>query len=87
MLVMRTRPQHTHTRTHNLQSRLPVVANIVSPLTSWADKMLVDQIGDVTITNDGATILKQLEVDHLPERCSRLSDLQDQEVGMALPQS
>ena len=25
------------------------------------DKMLVDDIGDVTITNDGATILKQLE--------------------------
>ena len=28
------------------------------------DKMLVDDIGDVTITNDGATILKQLEVEH-----------------------
>ncbi len=28
------------------------------------DKMLVDDIGDVTITNDGATILKQLEVTH-----------------------
>jgi T-complex protein 1 subunit alpha len=28
------------------------------------DKMLVDDIGDVTITNDGATILKQLEVQH-----------------------
>ena len=26
------------------------------------DKMLVDDIGDVTITNDGATILKELEV-------------------------
>lgn len=26
--------------------------------------MLVDSIGDVTITNDGATILKQLEVEH-----------------------
>lgn len=28
------------------------------------DKMLVNEIGDVLITNDGATILKQLEVDH-----------------------
>ena len=27
-------------------------------------KMLVDGIGDVTITNDGATILKLLEVGH-----------------------
>jgi T-complex protein 1 subunit alpha len=26
--------------------------------------MLVDEIGDVTITNDGATILRQLEVEH-----------------------
>ena len=28
------------------------------------DKMMVDDIGDVTITNDGATILKLLEVEH-----------------------
>ena len=26
--------------------------------------MLVDEIGDITITNDGATILKQLDLDH-----------------------
>ena len=26
------------------------------------DKMLVDDVGDVTVTNDGATILKLLEV-------------------------
>jgi archaeal chaperonin len=28
------------------------------------DKMLVDQMGDVTITNDGATILKEMDVQH-----------------------
>src|ERR671911_1608694 len=28
------------------------------------DKMLVDSFGDVTITNDGATILKEIEVQH-----------------------
>ena len=27
-------------------------------------QMLVDDIGDVTITNDGATILRLLEVEH-----------------------
>ncbi len=44
--------------------------------------MLVDDIGDVTITNDGATILKQLEVQHPAARVLvDLSDLQDQEVG------
>lgn len=28
------------------------------------DKMLVDNVGDVTITNDGATILSLIEVTH-----------------------
>jgi chaperonin GroEL (HSP60 family) len=28
------------------------------------DKMLVDEIGEVTVTNDGATILKNLEIEH-----------------------
>ncbi|CDR95601.1 t-complex protein 1, alpha subunit, putative [Babesia bigemina] len=46
------------------------------------DKMLVDDVGDVTISNDGATILKQLEVQHpAAKMLVDLSDLQDQEVG------
>ena len=46
------------------------------------DKMLVDDIGDVVITNDGATILKQLEVEHPAAKVLvELADLQDQEVG------
>ncbi|KAF8380513.1 hypothetical protein HHK36_028000 [Tetracentron sinense] len=42
------------------------VANIVksSPGPVGLDKMLVDDISDVTITNDGATILQMLEVEH-----------------------
>ena len=42
------------------------IANIVKSSLGpvGLDKMLVDDIGDVTITNDGATILKLLEVDH-----------------------
>ena len=28
------------------------------------DKMLVDSLGDVTITNDGGTILKEIDVQH-----------------------
>jgi T-complex protein 1 subunit alpha len=44
--------------------------------------MLVDEIGDVTITNDGATIMKQLEVEHPAAKVLvELSQLQDQEVG------
>jgi T-complex protein 1 subunit alpha len=46
------------------------------------DKMLVDEIGDITITNDGATILRQIEVEHPAARILvELSQLQDKEVG------
>lgn len=60
------------------------IANIVKsslgPL--GLDKMLVDDIGDVTITNDGATILQQLEVEHPAGKVLvELANLQDQEVG------
>jgi hypothetical protein len=42
----------------------------------------VDNIGDVTVTNDGATILKQLEVEHPAARVLvDLAELQDAEVG------
>lgn len=46
------------------------------------DKMMVDDIGDLTISNDGATILKNLEVEHPAAKVMvQLSSLQDQEVG------
>lgn len=35
-----------------------------TPSDMHTTQMLVDDIGDVTITNDGATILKLLEVEH-----------------------
>ena len=28
------------------------------------DKMLIDSLGDITITNDGAAILKEIDVEH-----------------------
>ena len=42
------------------------VANIVKSCLGprGMDKMLVTSIGDATITNDGATILKELDVEH-----------------------
>lgn len=41
----------------------------------------VVKVGDVTITNDGATILKQLDVEHPAAKVLvELADLQDQEV-------
>ena len=41
----------------------------------------VDEIGDVTITNDGATILAQLDIEHPAAKVLvELAQLQDQEV-------
>ena len=46
------------------------------------DKMLVNPDGDVTITNDGATILQKMEVQHQIARLMvELSVSQDDEIG------
>ncbi|PAA50628.1 hypothetical protein BOX15_Mlig005579g1, partial [Macrostomum lignano] len=60
------------------------IANIVKTSLGpvGLDKMLVDDVGDVTITNDGATILKLLEVEHPAAKILvELAQLQDEEVG------
>ncbi|MGB9959515.1 MAG: thermosome subunit beta [Candidatus Bathyarchaeales archaeon] len=46
------------------------------------DKMLVSSFGDVTITNDGATILKELDVQHpAAKMLVEVAKAQDNEVG------
>lgn len=46
------------------------------------DKMLVDSLGDVTITNDGATILKEMDVQHpAAKMIVEISKTTDNEVG------
>src|SRR5919112_603801 len=46
------------------------------------DKMLVDSLGDVTITNDGATILKEIDVQHPAGKMMvEISKATDNEVG------
>ena len=46
------------------------------------DKMLVDGMGDVTITNDGATIMKEIDVEHPAAKMMiEISKATDQEVG------
>ncbi len=46
------------------------------------DKMLVDSFGDVTITNDGATIVKEMEVQHPAAKLLvEVAKAQDAEVG------
>ena len=46
------------------------------------DKMLVDSLGDIVITNDGVTILKEMDIDHPAAKMMvEVSKTQDQEVG------
>jgi len=46
------------------------------------DKMLVDSLGDVTITNDGKTILDEMEVEHPAAKMMvEVAKTQDDEVG------
>jgi len=46
------------------------------------DKMLVDSVGDITITNDGVTILEQMEMEHPAAKMMvEIAKTQDSEVG------
>jgi len=78
-----TRQTGQDVRTQNVMAAMSI-ANIVKSSLGpvGLDKMLVDAVGDVTITNDGATILKLLDVEHPAGKvlCD-LAQLQDQEVG------
>jgi len=46
------------------------------------DKMLVDSMGDITITNDGVTILQELEVEHPAAKIMvEVAKVQEAEIG------
>src|SRR5690348_7799851 len=46
------------------------------------DKMLVDSMGDITITNDGVTILKEVDVEHpAAKMLVEVAKTQDQQCG------
>src|SRR5213594_1981038 len=46
------------------------------------DKMLVDSMGDVVITNDGVTILKEIDIEHpAAKMIVEVAKTQDQECG------
>ena len=65
-------------RTQNVlaaQAIANVLRSSLGPL--GLDKMLVDDVGDVTITNDGATILNMLEVEHPAAKVRMLKILAD----------
>lgn len=60
------------------------VANVIKTSLGpkGLDKMMVSSDGDVTVTNDGATILKMMDVDHqIAKLLVQLSQSQDDEIG------
>ncbi len=76
------------TRGREAQSANIMVAKIISETLKSSlgpkgmDKMLVDSFGDVVITNDGATILKEMDVEHpTAKMLVETAKAQDEEVG------
>ncbi|KNA09084.1 hypothetical protein SOVF_156560 isoform A [Spinacia oleracea] len=81
--IMGDRRSGQDVRTQNVvacQAVSNILKSSLGPL--GLDKMMVDDIGDVTITNDGATILKMLEIEHPAAKIMQeLAERQDNEVG------
>ncbi len=68
---------------NNIQAAKIVAETVKTTLgPRGMDKMLVSSIGDVTITNDGATVLKELDVQHpAAKMLVEVAKTQDNEVG------
>lgn len=68
---------------NNVEAARIVAASIKSVLgPRGMDKMLVDSRGDITITNDGATILKEMDVQHPAAKIMvEIAKTVDEEVG------
>jgi len=78
----------TQTKGNDAQRNNIQAAKLVSELVRTSlgprgmDKMLVDTLGDVTITNDGATMLKEIDVQHPAAKMMvEISKATDNEVG------
>ena len=79
---------HFNKKGKDAQQNNIAAAKLVSELVKSSlgprglDKMLVDSLGDVTITNDGATILKEIDVQHPAAKMMvEISKTVDNEVG------
>jgi archaeal chaperonin len=78
----------TETKDKDAQQNNITAAKLVTQMVKTSlgprgmDKMLVDTLGDVTITNDGATILKEIDVEHPAAKIMvEISKSVDNEVG------
>ncbi|KAF8510780.1 chaperonin Cpn60/TCP-1 family [Gautieria morchelliformis] len=84
------REQARKTRSHGVEAikshilAARTVANIIRTSLGprGLDKILISPDGDITVTNDGATILGQMEIDHqIAKLLVQLSKSQDDEIG------
>jgi len=68
---------------YNIQAARAVAEAVRSTLgPKGMDKMLVDSMGDVTITNDGVTILKEMDIDNpTAEMIVEVAETQEDEAG------
>ncbi|XEO79290.1 Thermosome subunit alpha [Candidatus Lokiarchaeum ossiferum] len=77
------RSQGNDARAKNIMAIQAVAEAVKSTLgPRGMDKMLVDSLGDITVTNDGATILDNLDVQHPGAKMAvAISKSQDENVG------
>jgi len=70
-------------RSNNIMAALAISDAVKSTLgPKGMDKMLVDSMGDVVVTNDGATILKEIDVEHpAAKMIVEVAKSQDEECG------
>ncbi len=68
---------------NNIMAAIAVAEAVQSTLgPRGLDKLLVDSMGDIVITNDGATILDEIDVEHpAAKMLVQVAKAQDQEVG------
>ncbi len=78
----------SQTQGKNIQRNNITAARLISEIVKTSigprglDKMLVDSLGDVTITNDGATMLKEMDVQHpAAKMLIEVAKATDNEVG------
>ncbi len=86
ILIMREGTERTRGRDamqNNIAAAIVIAEAVRTSLGPMGmDKMLVDQFGDVVITNDGATILKEIDVQHPAAKMMvEVAKTQDSEVG------
>jgi len=78
-----TRNRGEEAQNSNIAAAKAVAAAVRSTLgPKGMDKMLIDSMGDVTITNDGVTILKEMDIEHPAAKMMvEIAKTQDDEVG------